>query len=429
MAETTTNKPTEAALPYRFFFDGVTRLTELMNDRPFNFVVNGRLFESSLGEAVLLSPKVHQLIKNDQTTPSMIIKNQKINCDDFSKVQACVRGFSIEFDLDSQASLMSLCDELGNSNLISLFASVWSSSSSSVLIDCRRGFDLTVDAIASKFCSYSKSESTVLGYEVLDCVLSSDSLRLGSEDWLLQMIENLGEAYRSLVRHVRVEYLTSVGIVNFVKSITAQDIDEVIWKSIGARLCGIVDESARRHHFVDLFSGSTIQSLLRNNIPVIFAELADKRFELLYRGSRDGFKIAEFHRRCDGRRDTITVIESKGGNVFGGHTPLPWSSSAGYQTDSSLKTFLFTLKNPHGISPRKFMVKNGGVKAIYCTGDRLAFGAEHSLCIWDNCTERTDNHVHFGNSFENDTGLNPPTLLNGTETFAVQEIEIFAPIE
>jgi hypothetical protein len=125
----------------------------------------------------------------------------------------------------------------------------------------------------------------------------------------------------------------------------------------------------------------------------------------------------------------VTIIESTAGNVFGGYTPLRWSSTGGWENDSSLKTFLFTLKNPHGIAARKFMIKNKGVNAIYGAADRLAFGPGHSLYVCDNCNTSTENHVSFGSSFENDTGINPQSLLNGTQMFTVQEIEIFAAVE
>jgi hypothetical protein len=150
---------------------------------------------------------------------------------------------------------------------------------------------------------------------------------------------------------------------------------------------------------------------------------------MLYQGSRNGFKSSEFHRRCDGRRHIITIIKSTDGDIFGGYTPLAFSSNDGWQTDTSLQTFLFTVKNPHKISLRKFMIQKSGVKAIYCSPDRFAFGAEHSLRVWDNNNGRSDNHVHFGSSFENGTGINPQNLLNGSEKFTVQEIAVFAVVE
>jgi hypothetical protein len=43
-------------------------------------------------------------------------------------------------------------------------------------------------------------------------------------------------------------------------------------------------------------------------LPGLFEEFRAKRFNLLWRGSRDGFTAKEFHRRCDGRANTLTLI-------------------------------------------------------------------------------------------------------------------------
>jgi hypothetical protein len=58
-----------------------------------------------------------------------------------------------------------------------------------------------------------------------------------------------------------------------------------------------------------------------------------------YQGSRDGFKIAEFHKRCDDDKCTLTIILSTKGNILGGYTPLAWSSSGGYQRGDSFSSF------------------------------------------------------------------------------------------
>lgn len=39
----------------------------------------------------------------------------------------------------------------------------------------------------------------------------------------------------------------------------------------------------------------------------------DLKWELLYRGSRDGFLAENFHFRCDGKNKTLTIIKTKEG--------------------------------------------------------------------------------------------------------------------
>jgi hypothetical protein len=55
--------------------------------------------------------------------------------------------------------------------------------------------------------------------------------------------------------------------------------------------------------------------------PARFAEFTGKRFTLLWRGIRDGFGTRDFHGRCDGHANTLTFIEDREGNIFGGFTP------------------------------------------------------------------------------------------------------------
>ncbi len=47
---------------------------------------------------------------------------------------------------------------------------------------------------------------------------------------------------------------------------------------------------------------------------------------LLNRASRDGFEGSVFHEKCDGKENTITIIETNGNNVFGGFTAAKWAS-------------------------------------------------------------------------------------------------------
>jgi len=44
---------------------------------------------------------------------------------------------------------------------------------------------------------------------------------------------------------------------------------------------------------------------------------------LCYRASTHGWKASAFHINCDGKRNTVTIIES-GNNIFGGFTDIPW---------------------------------------------------------------------------------------------------------
>ncbi|EXX51363.1 uncharacterized protein OCT59_025303 [Rhizophagus irregularis] len=68
------------------------------------------------------------------------------------------------------------------------------------------------------------------------------------------------------------------------------------------------------------------------------------KFELLLRGSRDGFTPKKFHELCDNKPNTVTFIKVKGTEeIIGGYNPLEWESSViwGETKDS----FIFSFEN------------------------------------------------------------------------------------
>ncbi|KAG9290158.1 hypothetical protein G9A89_010464 [Geosiphon pyriformis] len=65
-------------------------------------------------------------------------------------------------------------------------------------------------------------------------------------------------------------------------------------------------------------------------------------FKLLLRGSRDGFSPNDFHRLCDKKGATVTVIKVKGtGQLIGGYTPESWHSLGSHLNGEG--SFIFSL--------------------------------------------------------------------------------------
>ena len=50
------------------------------------------------------------------------------------------------------------------------------------------------------------------------------------------------------------------------------------------------------------------------------------RFVRCWRAKTDGWAASTFHRNCDGKGPTVTIIKV-GSYIFGGYTDLSWSSS------------------------------------------------------------------------------------------------------
>ena len=64
-----------------------------------------------------------------------------------------------------------------------------------------------------------------------------------------------------------------------------------------------------------------------------------QKWNLIYRATRDGFGASQFHAKCDKKPNTLIIIKSTNGNVFGGYTEQDWTHS-GYKSD--LKEFFLT---------------------------------------------------------------------------------------
>jgi hypothetical protein len=180
---------------------------------------------------------------------------------------------------------------------------------------------------------------------------------------------------------------------------------------------------------------SVWESAIVSIFPKILGEFCGNKFSLLWRGSRDGFKATQFHCRCDGHANTLTLILDTNGNIFGGFTPVEWESSrkgkrkkdpdeAFQKADPSQKSFLFTLKNPRNVSARRFALKDERKdEAICCDSNR---GPDFSdMTIEDNCNANPESFTYLGDRYTNDTGLNGKTFFTGSDEFQVKEIEVF----
>jgi hypothetical protein len=204
-----------------------------------------------------------------------------------------------------------------------------------------------------------------------------------------------------------------------------------MWSGLGLRIQGISDGSLAPGRFSVIVpsgykSHAMIESVILEERPEIFSIFGSKRFELLYRGSRDGFGSSVFHKRCNGKSGTVTIVQTAKGFIFGGYTPLAWRSPdrGQWAGDSSLQSFVFTVKNGRNLSPKRFGLKSDHSQyAILCySGYGPCFG--HDFQIKSDGNTGTVNHSSFGSTYTDDVGAGP-TFLAGESPFTAKEVEVF----
>jgi hypothetical protein len=183
---------------------------------------------------------------------------------------------------------------------------------------------------------------------------------------------------------------------------------------------------------------SDLDSKILSDFPAIFTEFTSKQLRLLWRGTRDGFGGRDFHSRCDGHGNTLTVIEDTNGNIFGGYTPLAWESrertgngSNRYKSDESLESWLFTLKNPQNTAPMIFALnENDKRHAIFCGcsgGPEFGIGRDGygDIAVRDQCNSSKSSSSSLGRTYINETNVDGDKFLTGSAHFIVKEIEVF----
>ncbi|RHZ78470.1 hypothetical protein Glove_164g38 [Diversispora epigaea] len=69
-------------------------------------------------------------------------------------------------------------------------------------------------------------------------------------------------------------------------------------------------------------------------------------FQLILRGSRDGFQPKTFWNMCNGHTGTIVVAKVAGTDeIIGGYNPLAWDNSISGSDMKTNDSFIFSLKN------------------------------------------------------------------------------------
>ena len=114
---------------------------------------------------------------------------------------------------------------------------------------------------------------------------------------------------------------------------------------------------------------------------IVDGEPNEIAFELIYRGSRDGFEKQKFNSLLQGKGPTLTIVETvEHSQRFGGFTQIPWNFNDQFTTNDP-KAFIFSLDNmkKYKINDQKQVTK--GYKT---SGMLVKFGGGSDFIIYEN---------------------------------------------
>lgn len=137
------------------------------------------------------------------------------------------------------------------------------------------------------------------------------------------------------------------------------------------------------------------------------------KVNLLYRASRDGDIIEDFHDKCDGKGSTFCIFDLENGYKIGAYTSVSWQNYGKGKKDPN--AFICSITNKE-----KYELKNKDDFAIYhCNTIGPDFFNDKGLSdlgIRDNCLNVKDGiQVHtnaYSSSIKNLTGKESSSVLN-----------------
>ncbi len=147
-------------------------------------------------------------------------------------------------------------------------------------------------------------------------------------------------------------------------------------------------------------------------------EMIGKRVRrLLYRATRDGFKVSAFHSRCDGKANTITIIKNNLNYVFGGYASSAWHSNNAEISDSY--AFIISLRRA-GISKlEKYRVTTitHALTGYSTQGPTFGATSESAIQINEDSNIKTGSHTYFCEYYECPLGYSPGTVSDYTRSY------------
>jgi len=170
----------------------------------------------------------------------------------------------------------------------------------------------------------------------------------------------------------------------------------------------IFDQSLARSRIIQEYSDSR---LLKKWISGRTAK--NVSFRLIYSGFKDGFDAAAFHKKCDGKPNTLTIIKDNQDNVFGGFWDKPWESKINSYLHSN-KAWLFNLK-----VKEKYKIVQGRENHAGLCGPLLgpSFGDDLKTSI---DFKNVDSHCN-GLTYKTSDGI----PFSEGRSFTIKEIEIY----
>ena len=145
----------------------------------------------------------------------------------------------------------------------------------------------------------------------------------------------------------------------------------------------------------------------------------NQKLNLIYKATKDGFKASSFHSKCDYKPNTLIIIKTTNGNIFGGYTEQDWS---GFQFKNDQNAFIFSFINKES---KKLKMKCLKPENAIFSFDQVGIvfgGFEADICIADDSDIENNSFSRLSGQSYNSQDL---SSLAGSYNFRTSEIEVY----
>ena len=184
---------------------------------------------------------------------------------------------------------------------------------------------------------------------------------------------------------------------------------------------------------VDLFVVKFDSLILDKNLSVELINLCGffekDKWDLIYQGSRHGFGAKDFHSKCDGHPNTLTIIKTSQLHIFGGYVNVSWDTSGLYKQDRN--SFIFSLVNRDHTQVKMNFDAFYGNNSIQCNSSYgPTFGGGHDIYVSDQANSNSLSYSNLGYNYKHPlysyNTNEAKSFLAGSYNFQVSEIEVYA---
>lgn len=151
-------------------------------------------------------------------------------------------------------------------------------------------------------------------------------------------------------------------------------------------------------------------------------ELKDRNviFKLIYRATRDGADADSYHKMCDGKANTVSIVQTVKGNKFGGYTETQIENgNMGYKDP---KSFIFSLNKQkiyENLNKDGTVIRHYKGYGPYFVGGFITFDSQFYSNNNNYVYDRASSSNFFSNN-EKEYEIN-----NGEQFYAIRELEVF----